>query len=98
MTQTEKTKQHTADEYNFKVTTLACGQPRAYADSIFHFKIIDQSTEPQTEEEVKRFCIDKLRKGCSRSEMPHPFAGEILLFSSTGEREWEYKVRECYTG
>ena len=92
------TKEYKTDDYHFEVTTLAYGQPRAYADSFYHFKIEDKSAEPQSEEQVKKFCIEKLRKGCSKSEMPHPFAGEILRFTQTAEREWEYRVRELYTG
>lgn len=93
-----KVKEHKSGDYHFDVTMLACGQPRPYADSFYHFKIVDKSAEPRSEEAVKKFCIEKLRKGCSKAEIPCPFAGEILVFRTTGEREWEYKVRECYTG
>ena len=84
--------------YNLDVETKQAGQSRPYADSIYHYIIIDKSEKPLSEFRIKEFCTQFIHKGYAKDKMPDPFAGEIMIFTKLEERKWEYKVRNEYTG
>jgi hypothetical protein len=95
-------------EYKFKVETKRAGQPRPYADSEYVYEV----TSDCSERVIKAFCNEVLRKSYPRSEMPNPFAGELVRFenitnNNAGKSFYEekdkedtyiYHVREEYTG
>ena len=87
-----------AQNYNFDVEVLTDGQPRPYADSIYHCIVIDKTEKPYSEYLIKQFCTQFLHRGYPKDRMPDPFAGEIVIFKKLEERKWEYKVRNVFTG
>lgn len=92
-------------EYHLKVKVLHEGQPRPYADHLFHYLVEDSSSPKLSEQTVLTFCKSMLRMGYYEKDMPGHFYGQILSFRMVAEgvaegapNIWEYKVREAYTG
>ena len=94
-------------EYNFSVESLESGQRKAYGDSYYSYKV----TSNRNESDIKAFCTKVLRPSYPKSEMPDPFAGELLefkrltdnnkdrtIYDERKDETYSYKLRTEYTG
>lgn len=91
-------------EYNFHVETVTAGQPRAYADSYYEYKV----TSTRGEHFVKNFCMNVLRKSYEKNDMPDAFSGQLVSFKKITSHNadafgkepetYSYKTTELYTG
>jgi len=91
--------------FTFEVKCLEAGQRAAYQDSFYSYEV----TSERPEDEVKSFCMHVLRKSYKKSEMPNPFAGELLEFRNLTNNKattpyqlckntYLYRTRSEYTG
>jgi len=93
------------NKFTFEVETIEAGQRRAYGDSYYDYNV----TSKLSEDMVKRFCTKVLRPSYPRSEMPDPFAGQLIKFEkitdnnkgdflSSKPETYKYKCTSMYTG
>jgi len=83
---------------NLDIETKSAGQPRPYADSLYHFLITDKSEKPLSKFTMKKFCVGFLEEGYDKDKMPDWASGQIIKFEEIEERVWEYKVKCAFTG
>lgn len=92
--------------YKFDVKVLEAGQRRAYADSYYTYIV----TSDRSEDIVKKFCMNVLKKSYSKKNMSTLFDPELREFEritnnnegrAIGEKRrpetYRYQVRELYT-
>jgi len=82
----------------FDVKVLESGQKGPYSDSKYHYIVTDIGAMEASFDEVKDFCKKEIHSAYESNEKPNPFVSEITSFRKIEDREYEYKVREIYTG
>lgn len=92
--------------YTFEIECLESGQKKAYGDSFYSYKV----TSDLSEEIVKLFCMNVLKKSYIAGGMPAWAVGKLLKFvkitnNNKGkdifkrEKEtYSYRVKKEYTG
>jgi NADH:ubiquinone oxidoreductase subunit D len=94
-------------EYKFDVEVLESGQRRAYGDSYFRYRIVNNSEVDYSDHVIKSFCTGFLRVSISEAKrkelikkedtMSSHFTSYFTKFEKTDERTFEYEVTEPST-
>lgn len=98
-------------DWRMSIHCIAHGQPRAYADSVYTYRVYfewipyDTRIKPEDKkfvpvawnEELVKAKLQSVKKFYETKNLPDPFAPELVYLKKLDEGLWEFSVRERFT-